>query len=169
MFCNKCGTELPDDATFCSKCGAPVGQAAVEAAPKQKFSGNKVYLLMVIAMFVSAITESWIAMALLFAVELFFVKDKWLLRNSVQPLGVGAMLVLCRWLTDLLSQTALVTFIPAGAGRVFRFIFQYAREALIIAAIVFLIIGLVTLFKGETKIPLFSKLGDPFKDEEKAE
>ena len=43
------------------------------------------------------------------------------------------------------------------------------KKLLIIAAIVFLIIGLVTLFKGETKIPLFSKLGDPFKDEEKAE
>ena len=169
MFCNKCGAELPDDATFCSKCGAPVGQAAQPAAVRQKFSGNKVYLLMVIAMFVSAITESWVAMALLFAVELFFVKDKWLLRNSVQPLGVGVVLVLCRWLTELLSQTALVTFIPAAAGRVFRIIFQYTREAVIIAAIVFLIIGLVTLFKGETKIPLFSKLGDPFKDEEKAE
>ena len=169
MFCNKCGTELPDDATFCSKCGAPVGANNPAVPEKKKFAGNKAYLLMVVVMFVSAITESWIVMALLFGVELFFIKDKWLLRNSVQPLGVGAVLVLFRWLTELLAQTALVTFIPARAGQVFRFIFQYAREALIIVAIILLIIGLVTLFTGETKIPLFSKLGDRFKDEEAKE
>ena len=25
MFCSQCGKEIPDDATFCNFCGAPVG------------------------------------------------------------------------------------------------------------------------------------------------
>ena len=27
MFCNRCGTGIPDDACFCPRCGAPVSQA----------------------------------------------------------------------------------------------------------------------------------------------
>src|SRR5215472_11122500 len=27
MYCMKCGNELPDDATFCSKCGSRMGQS----------------------------------------------------------------------------------------------------------------------------------------------
>lgn len=27
MFCMKCGTQIPDDANFCYKCGASIGQA----------------------------------------------------------------------------------------------------------------------------------------------
>lgn len=30
MFCNNCGIQLPDDAVFCSDCGAPTAQAADE-------------------------------------------------------------------------------------------------------------------------------------------
>jgi len=33
MFCMKCGTQLPDDAQFCSKCGARLGPGAARAAP----------------------------------------------------------------------------------------------------------------------------------------
>ena len=33
MFCNKCGKELPDNATFCSGCGNKVGTAPAAAAP----------------------------------------------------------------------------------------------------------------------------------------
>ncbi len=33
MFCNKCGKQLPDNATFCSGCGNQVGAAPAAAAP----------------------------------------------------------------------------------------------------------------------------------------
>lgn len=34
MFCSKCGKENPDQAAFCSTCGAPISQpAAQQAAP----------------------------------------------------------------------------------------------------------------------------------------
>lgn len=35
MFCSKCGTELPDEANFCCKCGHPVKESASRAAPVQ--------------------------------------------------------------------------------------------------------------------------------------
>lgn len=55
MYCNQCGTELPDDSKFCSNCGAKVADAlqtklsATDTAPpmvdavtaKQKGSINK--------------------------------------------------------------------------------------------------------------------------------
>lgn len=37
MFCPKCGTQLPDDAKFCYKCGAPIN---VPAASPQKPAAN---------------------------------------------------------------------------------------------------------------------------------
>lgn len=30
VYCSKCGTQVPDDASFCPKCGAPVGGAQPE-------------------------------------------------------------------------------------------------------------------------------------------
>jgi len=33
MLCPKCGAQLPDDATFCYKCGTRVGQAPAQAQP----------------------------------------------------------------------------------------------------------------------------------------
>ena len=35
MFCPKCGAQLPDDAGFCYKCGAKVGQVAQQAESSQ--------------------------------------------------------------------------------------------------------------------------------------
>ncbi len=32
IYCVKCGTSLPDDAKFCSKCGATVGGGGAPAA-----------------------------------------------------------------------------------------------------------------------------------------
>ena len=41
MFCTKCGTQLPDDARFCSGCGAPIAQNAAtpttEPAPQAEY------------------------------------------------------------------------------------------------------------------------------------
>ena len=33
MFCKKCGSELPENATFCGNCGTPVEAAPAPAAP----------------------------------------------------------------------------------------------------------------------------------------
>ena len=33
MFCEKCGTQIPDDNKFCTNCGAVIGQEAAAAAP----------------------------------------------------------------------------------------------------------------------------------------
>jgi len=33
MFCTKCGTQLPEDAAFCKRCGAPTDIAPTDAAP----------------------------------------------------------------------------------------------------------------------------------------
>lgn len=35
MFCESCGASVPDGQAFCSNCGAPVTQAAPQAAPAQ--------------------------------------------------------------------------------------------------------------------------------------
>lgn len=49
MFCPKCGTSLPDDASFCGSCGSKIEVAggapqvpAPQTAPAQKLSGLKV-------------------------------------------------------------------------------------------------------------------------------
>lgn len=33
MFCEQCGTPIPEGARFCEECGAPVPQEAVPVAP----------------------------------------------------------------------------------------------------------------------------------------
>jgi DNA-directed RNA polymerase subunit RPC12/RpoP len=38
MYCLKCGTQLPDDATFCSKCGSRVGQSNPGGSVQQSSS-----------------------------------------------------------------------------------------------------------------------------------
>jgi uncharacterized membrane protein len=39
MFCPKCGTENPDDAKFCSKCGAGLGATSAPAGPSETGTG----------------------------------------------------------------------------------------------------------------------------------
>jgi uncharacterized membrane protein len=39
MFCPKCGTENPDDAKFCSKCGAGLGATSDPAGPSETSTG----------------------------------------------------------------------------------------------------------------------------------
>ncbi len=170
MFCTKCGAEIPEGADKCPVCGAEIKpQPAAQPAKKSAFAGNKLYLLLVIGMFVSAFTESWVAMILLMAVEIFFVKDQWLIRNSIQPFAVGMTLVIVSECVDILKGTAFVTYIPV-VGRILRVFLTYLREAVLIVLIVFLIIGVISLFTGEVKIPIYQKLANYFKqDEEKAE
>ena len=36
MFCEKCGTQLPDDAAFCTKCGASTAKGAKTAEKVEK-------------------------------------------------------------------------------------------------------------------------------------
>jgi uncharacterized membrane protein YvbJ len=33
MFCTKCGQQLPDNANFCSQCGAPLREGVAKPAP----------------------------------------------------------------------------------------------------------------------------------------
>lgn len=35
MFCNNCGTQLPDTASFCSKCGNAINRVYVQSPPPQ--------------------------------------------------------------------------------------------------------------------------------------
>lgn len=48
MYCRKCGNELPENAAFCGKCGAPTNQKAGNAAgnlsKKRKVSRKKVFI-----------------------------------------------------------------------------------------------------------------------------
>ena len=37
MFCSSCGTELPDDASFCLKCGRPQKQSATRSSPTTEY------------------------------------------------------------------------------------------------------------------------------------
>lgn len=36
-YCKKCGTEIPEGAGFCEKCGNPVGQVAKPGGGKKKW------------------------------------------------------------------------------------------------------------------------------------
>ncbi len=189
MFCTKCGAQIPDGTTFCPQCGAklnaapaparqpapapaqapaqapqPAPQPAPAPKPKKKFTGNKVNMLLVIAMFISAATNIWVASIVLLVAIAVFVKDKWTIRNAVQPFAVGAVLTLCSWLVDLLDGTAVVTF-TRGFGRVLHYILTYSLEAIWIACIVFLVIGFITLLTGETRIPIFSAFAKHFPDD----
>ncbi|MAT70468.1 MAG: hypothetical protein CMJ58_13200 [Planctomycetaceae bacterium] len=38
MKCNQCGAAAPDDAAFCHKCGAPMGDLATDMNAKQRFA-----------------------------------------------------------------------------------------------------------------------------------
>ena len=40
-YCTKCGSEIPDDAKFCIKCGRPVDQKEASSQPKRDNSENK--------------------------------------------------------------------------------------------------------------------------------
>ena len=41
MFCNKCGSQQPDNTTFCTNCGNPMG-AAPAYGPQQPYQGGYV-------------------------------------------------------------------------------------------------------------------------------
>ncbi len=36
MYCNKCGTQNQEEASFCSKCGSKLNSTAIEATPKKE-------------------------------------------------------------------------------------------------------------------------------------
>lgn len=51
MFCQKCGTQLPDDSAFCTSCGAPQGAggtASVRKAPSKKTVGAIISVIAVL-------------------------------------------------------------------------------------------------------------------------
>jgi len=37
MFCNRCGSQVPEEAKFCATCGAPAAAAQVPAQPEQAY------------------------------------------------------------------------------------------------------------------------------------
>lgn len=44
MYCQKCGSQNPDDGKFCSKCGTDLSKTNVVQPPKRKITGWQ-YLL----------------------------------------------------------------------------------------------------------------------------
>lgn len=50
MYCEKCGTELPDKAKFCGKCGAAQDSAGQAYAVPAKKKGKKLFLLIIIVL-----------------------------------------------------------------------------------------------------------------------
>ncbi len=58
MFCPKCGTENPDDAKFCSKCGAGLGTTSAPAGTSESSTGlspNVAGLLCYVAWWITGI------------------------------------------------------------------------------------------------------------------
>lgn len=168
MFCPKCGKQIPDGSAVCPECGASFNADGTVTPPglSKKFGSKKIGLWLVIAMFVAAFLESWVAMTVLLLFAFILVKDNWCTRNSIQPFAVGMFVVIAGKIIELLQGTAMVRFIP-GFNQVMPIILTYTLEAVRIVGIILLLIGVVTLFRGEVKIPLFSKIGAFFKEEEK--
>jgi hypothetical protein len=49
MFCQKCGTQLQDDALFCLKCGTPVAGVAPVQVTSKPFPRFLIFLIIVVA------------------------------------------------------------------------------------------------------------------------
>ena len=64
MFCPQCGTELPDDAQFCTDCGAQIESEAAEQSPPPE--GDDEPILTVRPVFIP-----WLTLAKVVPIQLF--------------------------------------------------------------------------------------------------
>jgi hypothetical protein len=64
MFCGKCGTEVPEEFAFCTKCGGPVQEVPrlSEAAP-EKGGASKVSRWRTILLVLSLVSVMWVGSA----------------------------------------------------------------------------------------------------------
>ena len=113
MFCSKCGTENPEGAKFCSKCGAGLGVAATptegaakpEAESSTGLSANVAGLLCYVAGWVSGIVF------VVWEKKSIFVKfHAW---QSIMTFGVLTVAHLI--LSTILRAIAVATFSPGLA------------------------------------------------------
>jgi len=113
MFCAKCGTENPEEAKFCSKCGAGLavsptpteGAAKPEAESSTGLSANVAGLLCYVALWVTGIVF------LVWEKKSIFVKfHAW---QSIMTFGVLTVAHLI--LSTMLRAIAFATFLPGLA------------------------------------------------------
>ncbi len=113
MFCSKCGTENPEGAKFCSKCGAGLGVAATptegaakpEAESSTGLSANVAGLLCYVALWITGIVF------IVLEKKSIFVKfHAW---QSIMTFGVLTVAHLI--LSTILRAIAVATFSPGLA------------------------------------------------------
>ena len=132
MFCSKCGTENPEGAKFCSKCGAGLGVAATptegaakpEAESSTGMSANVAGLLCYVA--------GWITGIVFIVLEKKSIFVKFHAWQSIMTFGVlTAAYLILRWIPFigwvlsiliyiLMAILWIILIIQAGAGKMWK-------------------------------------------------
>jgi len=127
MFCPKCGTENPDDAKFCSKCGAALGTTSTASGTSETSTGLSPNLAGLLCYVVGWITG--IVFAVIEKKSKFVKFHAW---QSIMTFGIltVAQLVLMwipiigwilSWIIGILSFVLwIILMIQAGTGKMWK-------------------------------------------------
>jgi uncharacterized membrane protein len=146
MFCSKCGTENPEGAKFCSKCGAGLGVAATptegaarpEAESSTNLSANVAGLLCYVA--------GWITGIVFVVLE---KKSTFVKFHAWQSIMTFGALTVVQIILSIIGSIALVTFAPGA------WLFAHVLGIIVWVITVGLWIALILLaYQGKTwKVP----------------